>query len=330
MRRLLSLVLFVTLALASPALARRRPAPSPSPVPTATPTPSPSPTPTLSPTQRLDRLKSQLDEITHAAPGRLGVAVYDLTHGSRVSVRGDEAFPLASTAKLAVALAAFRRADQNRLNLNDRIIVTAADLRRGHSGIAEAHPRGNLTLTYWQLIAATLVESDNTASDLLLGALGGPEAIDIFLTKLGTHGFRYRKSEADLFADTRARRTFARGGDNAGTPNGVADLLAELAQGHYLSLDSTNEMLLLLSYAQTGSGRLRAGLPPGTALAHKTGTSDTFGDTTDATNDAGILTYPDGRRVVIVAFLAAARGDSASRDAVLAHVASVVYDAFGP
>jgi beta-lactamase class A len=310
------------------ALARRSPAPTPSPSPTATP--SPSPTPTLAPPARLERLRATLATLAHDAPGRLGATVYDVTGDTRVAVRGDEAFPLASTAKLAIGLAAFRRADQGRLDLDARIPIAAADLRRGASDIAAEHPRGNVTLTYWQLIAAMLTDSDNTANDVLLQTLGGPDAIQTFLTKLGTHGFRFRKSEAELYADARAGRTFARGGDNAGTPNGVADLLRELALGHYLSLDATNEMLQMLAASHTGDARLRAGLPPGALLAHKTGTSDSVGGLTDATNDAGILTLPDGRRIVIVAFLAAARGDASAREAVLAGVARAAYDAFGP
>jgi beta-lactamase class A len=329
-----TLVLYATLAFGASAVlpeaasARRAPAPTPSPSPTDTP--SPSPTPTLAPAARLERLRTELETLAREAPGRLGAAVYDITDDTRVAVRGDEAFPLASTAKLAVGLAAFRRADQGRLDLDARVLVSAADLRRGASEIAAQHPRGNVTLTYWQLIGAMLTDSDNTANDVLLGALGGPSAIQTFLTKLGTHGFRYRKSEAELFADARAGRTFARGGDNAGTPNGVADLLRELALGHYLSLDATNEMLLMLAASHTGDARLRAGLPPDASLAHKTGTSDTVGGVTDATNDAGILTLPDGRRIVIVAFLAGARGDASVRDAVLAAVAGAVYEAFGP
>jgi len=316
------------LVVSQPALARRAPPPSPSPTPSATP--SPSPTPTLTPAERIARLQATLDALAREAPGRLGVTVYDITQDTRVSVRGDEGFPLASTAKLAIALAAFRRADQGRLNLNERIRITAADLRHGPSEIAAQHPRGNVTLTYWQLIAGMLIDSDNTASDVLLGTLGGPAAIQTFLTKLGTHGFHFRKSEAELYADARRGRTFARGGDNAGTPNGVADLLRELALGHYLSLDATNELLLLLAASHTGEGRLRAGLPPDATLAHKTGTSDTAGGVTDATNDAGILTLPDGRRIVIVAFLSAARADAGACDAVLAGVARAAYDAFGP
>ncbi len=334
LRAFLLLYAWLAVALASvflvsqPALARRAPAPTPSPTPSATP--SPSPTPTLAPEERIERLRSTLAALAQEAPGRLGVTVYDITGDTRVSVRGDEAFPLASTAKLAIALAAFRRADQGRLNLNERITITAADLRRGPSEIAAQHPRGNVTVTYWQLIADMLIASDNTASDVLLGTLGGPDAVQTFLTKLGTHGFHFRKSEAELYADARRGRTFARGGDNAGTPNGVADLLREVALGHYLSLDATNELLQMLAASHTGEDRLRAGLPPAVTLAHKTGTSDTVGGVTDATNDAGILTFPDGRRIVIVAFLSAARADAGARDAVLADVARAAYDAFGP
>jgi beta-lactamase class A len=328
------LALFAALALGAssglpgPAAARHAPAPTPSPSPTATP--SPSPTPTLAPAARLERLRAELATLARDTPGRLGVAVYDITDDTRVAVRGDEPFPLASTAKLAVGLAVFRRADQGRLDLNARIAISAADLRRGASEIAAQHPRGNVTLTYWQLTRAMLTDSDNTANDVLLATLGGPRAVQTFLTKLGTHGFRYRKSEAELYADARAGRTFARGGDNAGTPNGVADLLRDLALGHDLSLDATNEMLLMLAASHTGDARLRAGLPPGASLAHESGTSDTAGDVTDATNDAGILTLPDGRRIVIVAFLAASHGDENTREAVLAAVARAAYEAFGP
>jgi beta-lactamase class A len=75
---------------------------------------------------------------------------------------------------------------------------------------------------------------------------------------------------------------------------------------------------------------LRAGLPPNVPLAHKTGTGNTFGGVADATNDAGVITFPDGRRIVVVAFLYASRADDATRDATLAAVAHAVYDAYAP
>jgi beta-lactamase class A len=333
MRRLSSIVLFVALCVAGfdapPALARRHhPAPSPTPAPPV-PTPLPTPTP-LSETLRLVRLHERLQAIAADAPGKLGIAIVDPFRDTRFSVNGGRMYPLASVFKLAVAVAAFRLADERKLDLDDRVLVTAADLRRGYSPIADAHPRGNVTYTYWQLVRAMLVDSDNTACDYLLHVVGDPPAVQRLLDSLKLHDFAIRKTEADMQADVRAHRTFARGGDNGGTPEAVAALLAAIAAQRVALLDSTNELFVDLAAARTGDGRLRAGIPPDVELAHKTGTSDTIGGVTDATNDAGIITLPDGRHIIVVALLSASRADEATRDATIAAVARAVYDAYGP
>jgi len=179
-------------------------------------------------------------------------------------------------------------------------------------------------------LRAMLIDSDNTASDALLRELGGPGAVDAFLTKANVAGFDIRKSEADLYADAAADLTFARGGDNSATPNAVANLLLGLATQEFTHLDSTNELLQLLSETRTGEHGLRAGFPADADFAHKSGTSATFGGATDATNDAGILTLADGRRVIVVALLGESRADLATREATLAGVARAVYRAYAP
>ncbi len=332
MRGISSIVLFVALCVAGfdtpPALARRHPAPSPTP---ATPAPTPVPTPTPLPeTLRLARLHERLQAIAAEAPGKLGIAIVDPYRDTRFSVNGGRMYPLASVFKLAVAVAAFRLADDRKIDLDERVLVTAADLRRSYSPIADAHPRGNVTYAYWQLVRAMLVDSDNTACDYLLHAVGDTAAVQRMLDRLQLHGFAIRKSEADMQADARAHRTFARGGDNGGSPEAVAALLAAIAAQRVVLLDSTNELLVDLAATKTGEGRLRAGIPPDVELAHKTGTSDTVGGVTDATNDAGIITLPDGRHIIVVALLGASRADAATRDATIAEVARAVYDAYGP
>ena len=214
-------------------------------------------------------------------------------------------FSLASVFKLAVAVTAYRLADQHKLDLDERVSVTAADLRHGASPIAEAHPRGNVSLTMWELVRAMLVDSDNTACDIVLRAIGGPGVVQAMMTRLGYAGFAIRKTEADMYADARAGRTFEHGGENGGTPNAVADLLTAIASQRAAGLDATNELLLDLSDVRTGADRFRAGFPPNVRLAHKTGSGDTTGGLAEATNDAAIVTLPDGRRIVLVALLAA-------------------------
>ena len=327
MRRIF-FVAFVVALVAAPAFARRPP-PRPSPTPSPTPAPTPAPTP-LSAEARVERLRERVAEIAHAAPGRLGVAIVDETFGAHVSVRGDEAFPLADVTELAIALTAFRRADQHRLALDDRLIVTGADLRGGTSPIAAVHPRGNASLAYWELVRAMLVANDTTATDVLLRTVGGTNAVQGVLDRLGLRGFRIHTSEAERASDERVGRSFARGGDNGGTPDAVAALLEGVASQRFLLEDATYEMMGMLETAATGPGRLRAGLPPSATFAHVAGTSATFGGAIDATNDAGVLTLPDGRRIAIVALLADSSADAATRDATLARVARAAYDAFGP
>jgi len=327
-RAFLTFVLFGVLVLAmSPAGARRHVAPSPSP--TASFVPAPAATP-ASQVARMQRLREELAEIARTAPGRLGVAVYDLATDERISVRGDEAFPLASVYKLAIAVTAYRLADQKRLALDERVVVTRGDLRHGASDIARDHPRGGVTLTYWQLVRAMLVTSDNTASDVVLRAVGGPRAVQGVLRRLHVRGLAIRKSEAELAADARLHRNFADGGDNGGTPNAVAELLVGLARQRFTLLDSTYELINALGDVQTGMNRLRAGLPPSVRLAHKTGTSDTIDGVSEATNDAGLLTFPDGRRIAAVALLAQSRADDGAREATLARVGRAIADAYAP
>ena len=335
MRRLglgLFLVMLVVAGFdASPVAARHRDAPTPTPTPTLEPTATPQPTPTPVPEAvRLSRLPGELDAIARQAPGRLGIAVYDPAHDLTISVHGNDAFPLASVFKLAVAVAVQRLADRHKLDLDARVTLTAADLRHGTSPIASAHPRGDVTLTYWELLRDMLVDSDNTACDYLLAKVGGPAAVEDTLRSLGIADVRIRKTEADLYADALAHRSFARGGDNVGTPEAIARLLEAVAGQRAAYLDGTTELMLDLSAVRTGATRFRAGLPPAVRLAHKTGLSDTFDGVTDATNDAGIFLLPDGRRVVVVALLAESRADAATRDAVLADVARTVYAAYAP
>jgi beta-lactamase class A len=331
MRRSSIAVLFIALcvagACARPADARRHP---PSPPPT-TPVPTPAPTATpLSEELRLARLPGQLQAIADDAPGTLGIALYDPYRDARIAIRGDRMFPLASVFKLAVAVTAYRLADQHKLDLDERVSVTAADLRHGVSPIADAHPRGNISFTMWELVRAMLVESDNTACDIVLREIGGPAVVQAMMTRLGYTGFAIRKTEADMYAEARAGRTFAQGGENGATPNAVADLLTAIASQRAAGLDATNELLLDLSDVRTGADRFRAGFPPTIRLAHKTGSGDATGGLTEATNDAGIVTLPDGRRIVLVAFLTASPADDATRAAVLAKVARTVYTAYAP
>ena len=81
----------------------------------------------------------------------------------------------------------------------------------------------------------------------------------------------------------------------------------------------TDTVLSIMSRAVTGRGRLPGLLPPGTPVAHKTGTIGSVA------NDVGIVTLPNGERVAIAALIKDSRLGMRARDRAIAAAASLVY-----
>jgi beta-lactamase class A len=95
-------------------------------------------------------------------------------------------------------------------------------------------------------------------------------------------------------------------------------LLQVIDSGEALSGESRDLLLDMMSHCITGSNRIRALLPPGTRVEHKTGTLNGY------TGDVAFVTLPDGRRIAMVLF---ARGGD-NRPAVIATAARAIYDGF--
>jgi beta-lactamase class A len=73
----------------------------------------------------------------------------------------------------------------------------------------------------------------------------------------------------------------------------------------------------------TGRTRLRAGLPAGATIAHKTGTGRRVVGIASSINDIGVATLPDGRRVAIAAFVNGSKASDTDIDALHARVAAI-------
>lgn len=265
---------------------------------------------------------------------RFGIEVWDVRTGARAGVHAGDGFPLASTFKLPVAMTVLERVDAGELALDRRVRVLPQDVVTYASDVADDYAKGTRTFTLEDLITRMVRDSDNTAADTLYRIVGGAPAIDAALSRAGIRGFHIRTDEAGLHRDFLAGRPFARGGDNGATPDAYAALLKALIvftdpRSGPLAPSSADLLFSIMSDSQTGAGRLRAGLPAKTRLAHKTGTSGRYPNgAVDATNDAGVAFLSDGARpVIIVAFLNGARGTDDRNDAAIAALARAVASA---
>src|SRR6185312_8110940 len=105
------------------------------------------------------------------------------TTGEEASVRADEAFNSASVIKIPVLVLAFQLVDKHTLTLSERITITAADVRGG-SGIFRYHDPG-LQPTLRDVLLQMIITSDNTATDLAIGKVGGVAPVNAWLKDNG-------------------------------------------------------------------------------------------------------------------------------------------------
>jgi beta-lactamase class A len=113
------------------------------------------------------------------------------------------------------------------------------------------------------------------------------------------------------------------------TASGALTFLRLLQVRELLSPRSTALLLKIMIESRTGEGRLKAGLPPGATLAHKTGTSATDLGMTMVVNDIGIVTLRDGRCYAVVVFMTGSTQDEAAQDQVFSDIMRVIVRAAG-
>lgn len=275
----------------------------------------------------LDSLRTGLIEAAAPAGGRVGAAVALLGTDEAAGIAADERFPMQSVFKLPLAMTLLDAVDRGTLWLDQDVRVTPADFvsDRQHSPIRDRNP-GGVTLPLSDLLRAAASESDGTAADALLELVGGPGAVTAYVRGLGVAGLSVAVTEKDMGRDPEAQYR------NWATPAGAVALLRALDEGRGLSAESRQHLLRLLTETPTGPNRIKGQLPVGTPVAHKTGSSRTVDGVTAATNDIGIITLPDGRRVAVAVFISGSPADDATRQRVIADVARVAYDfwAAGP
>lgn len=243
--------------------------------------------------QKLQMLEQRLAAMAAENPGDYGIAALDLATGQTISLNGQEAFPMASTMKIAVAATYLAQVDLGQRSLEDRIAGTTA----------------------LSLMDAMITRSDNRATDLLISMLGGPATVDSWLRTHGLTDIRVDRTIAQLLS---ARRDLWDVRDSS-TPTAMVGLLRVIDGDTALKPASRAMLLDMMSRCRTGSNRIRGLLPSTARVENKTGTLSGY------TGDVGYLTLPGGRRIAVAFF---ARGGS-NRPGVIATAARAIYDAFG-
>lgn len=260
---------------------------------------------------------------------RIGVSIRHIESGRSWNWRGDERFPTMSVYKYPIAIAVLKAVDAGRIKLDDPITIGQSDIRDGLSSYLDHKklpaPR---RFTVRELISGMVSHSDNTACDMLLARIGGPAEVTRVMRALGITGMSIHLDERDMDREVvrLGLEGFDRDGRNSSSPSAMASLL-EMTHRAELQLKQESQQLLLrvLRETATGARRIRAGLPAGTPLWHKTGTGRRIKGVNLATNDVGVFTLPDGTHVAIAIFVKMGTAPDAKLESSIAQIARQAY-----
>jgi beta-lactamase class A len=269
-------------------------------------------------------LSNELARIAAQSGGRAGVYAEVLESGESAAVNDRERFPMQSVYKLPIAMAVLDQADKKSITLNEKVALTPKDMVPAgvHSPIRDAHPQGGIDISVRDLIRAAIVDSDGTASDLLLKLAGGTARCNAYLRGLGITDMAIAATEAEMSRDPMAQyRSFS-------TPHAAVALLKALQSGRAVSPAARELLLKDLTDSRPGPKRLKGLLPAGTVVAHKTGTDGTHNGLTRATNDIGVMTLPSGRHAAIAVFIKDSTADETTREATIAKIAQAAWNAW--
>jgi beta-lactamase class A len=277
-------------------------------------------------------VSDRVTDLGQAFDGQVGIAVKSIDDGWSTGWKATELYPQQSVSKLWVAITAMDAVDRGKVSLDQPVTLTRDDLTLFHQPIAEEVLKtGSFTTTLDDLMLREITQSDNTANDKLMRAVGGPAAVRAMIKAKRLGAIRFDNGERALqskiaglgwkpeysigYAFFEARdalppearkaafdRYVANPYDGA-APDAIVSALARLKRGELLSPASTAYLLDIMSHTVTGANRLKGGLAPGWVLNHKTGTGQVLGEAQAGYNDIGILTAPDGKSYAVAVMI---------------------------
>jgi beta-lactamase class A len=271
--------------------------------------------------QRDLAIQQTVESIIAHARGRIGVAAADLDGGGEVLIHGDMPFPMASTAKIAVAATFLSGVEQGRFRLDQSFPMMMPVAERGErSSMAPLRP--GPVMSAQELMELSITRSDNHATDGLITAVGGVGVVNAWLARTGIVGQHLDSTMATLVRDDgRINPVTTIDTRTASTPRAMLALLAAIDRGSALSPQSRAVLLDTMTRTSTGKNRMRAGLPDGTVFAHKTGTLQSV------TDDVGIIRLPDGRHLALAIFITGPEGHT-PHATMIAQVTRALYDGY--
>jgi beta-lactamase class A len=298
-------------------------------------------------------LERELARLEALSGGSMGIAAIHVESGRAAYLNPDQAFPMASTYKVPIAVELLHRVDQGERVLDQMVQLAPHNLSPGSGMLSRLLDDPGVSLSLRNLLELMLLISDNSATDLCLREAGGGEAVTARMRALGIEGIRVDRPTLYVIADwvgikdvpsdaerhpsqyqklfeavSEAEReaaadAFESDPRDTATPRAMGDLLEKIWKRKALSETSAALLIDIMERCETGEDRVKGRLPEGTVVAHKTGTIGR------STNDVGIITLPhEAGHVIVAAFVKDSELPVPDRERAIADAARAAHDYF--
>ena len=252
----------------------------------------------------------------------IGIAFRTLDGKAEWFYHAEDSFHAASTMKVPVMIELFHQVKEAKARLDEPVAIhnefrsivdgSPYKLDPADDSEAELYTAEGQTRTLSQLCELMITVSSNLATNLIIEKLG-VDNIRLTVHAMGADGVNVLRGVEDS-------KAFEKGLNNTTTAHGLEVLMTAIADGKAVDEESSKKMIAILERQHFNEG-IPAGVPAGTAVAHKTG------EITKIHHDAAIVYAPRPFVLVILVRGMAEQKDSA---ALMAEITKLLYAATQP
>lgn len=242
---------------------------------------------------------------------------------------GDEAFPLLSVYKIAVAKCVLEKLEKEALSLDYKIQLNKNDLDKNtYSPILSDFDDDEFIISVRELIKYALIKSDNNANDILIDFAGGIKNVKKSVLK-NTKKLKMKNQFDILETEKTMHHDLQNCYNNWATPVFMARYFEKCLHSENITKENQKFLNECLASLETGTDRIVKGLPADTKFAHKTGTGPRMKDGKKiAWNDCGVIYLPDGRECAICIFIKDSFETDEADSLLMQKIASATYNYF--
>lgn len=217
---------------------------------------------------------------------QIGVYAIDTGTNQTVEFKPDERFAYSSTFKVLATAILLK---QNDIKDLEKVVTYNKEDLVTYSPITEKHVDTGMTLL--EISEAAIRKSDNTAGNLLLEALGGPDKFEQALRDIGDDVTQPERYETELNEFTPGNKR------DTSTPRAMTTNLKKVALGDFLPNDKRELLIDWMKGNATGDALIRAGAPQGWKVGDKSG-AGSYG----TRNDIAVV-WPPNREPIVIAVM---------------------------